>query len=441
IKYIRENKEAVKKAIIDKRIVLNLDELLALDEKRRKLIAEIDQLRAKKNDIAEKMQSADASTKERLKIDGKEVKEKIAALEKELTDAEQRYNELMLLVPNIPSKDTPVGGEQDFKVISTWGRQPKFDFPIKDHIELGKSLDILDLERGVKTAGFRGYYLKNEGALLHLGVLMLAFQKMVKKGFTPMIPPTLIKEFALIGSGHFPTGRQEIYEVEEYAPSPHPLPPGERDKGRGPETKFLVGTAEPSLLAYHVGETLEEKNLPVKLVGISPSYRREVGGYGKDTKGVYRTHEFTKVEQVVLCKDLLESEHWFTEMARIAQELLQDLKLPHRVIQIATVEMGAGKYKMYDIETWMPARGAYGETHSCSNLTDWQARRLNIKYRDKAGKTEYVHTLNNTVLASPRILIAILENNQQKDGSVEVPKDLRDFVGEKKLTPQGSSRT
>lgn len=200
--------------------------------------------------------------------------------------------------------------------------------------------------------------------------------------------------------------------------------------------KFLVGTAEPSLLAYHADEVLNENNLPVKLCGISPCYRREVGGYGKDTRGIYRIHEFMKVEQVVLCKnDLAESEKWFKEMNENARELLRELELPHRVIQIATGDMGAGKYKMYDIETWMPGRNAYGETHSNSNLTDWQSRRLNIRFRDKAGKHNFVYALNNTMIASPRILIAILENNQQTDGSVKVPKVLQEFVGKKEIKP------
>lgn len=411
IKFIRENRDAVETAIKVKEIDLDLGKFLKLDDKRRKLIADKDALRQKRNEAAKKKSVAE----------GKKVKKELSGVEGELKKIEAEYSELMYLVPNIPSDDTPVGGEENYKVVEEWGKVPEFGFPAKDHIELGKSLDILDLPRGVKAAGFRGYFLKNEGALLHMGILMLAFKKMTEKGFTPMIGPTLIREFALVGSGHFPGEREEIYEVEEL---------GDRAK----EPKFLVGTAEPSLLAYHADETLSEKDLPVKLSGISPCYRREVGGYGKDTKGVYRVHEFMKVEQVVLTRnDLSESEEMFQEMNENARELLRELELPHRVIQIATADMGPGKYKMYDIETWMPSRGSYGETHSNSNMTDWQARRLNIKYRSKEGKNEYVYTLNNTVIASPRILVALLENNQQKDGSVNIPKVLQDFVGKKKL--------
>lgn len=414
IKFIRENADKVKKATKDKGIGLDLDEFLKLDEKRRRLIFDTDTLRKEKKEASEKRDA------ER----GKEIKDKLHKLDSQLEEIERACQEMMLLMPNIPSDDTPIGGEQDFKVIEEWGEKPKFDFPARDHIELGKSLDILDLERGVKVSGFRGYFLKNEGVLLHLGVLTLALRKLVEKGFTPMLPPTLVRDFALVGSGHFPFGRQEIYQVEEYS----------TDKEK--ELKFLVGTSEPSLLAYHAEETLQVKNLPVKLCAFSPCYRREVGGYGKDVKGLYRVHEFMKVEQVILCRnDATESEKWFVEMNDTAKELLRELELPHRVIQIATQEMGAGKYKMYDIETWMPARNAYGETHSNSNLTDWQARRLNIRYKEK-NEVKFVHTLNNTMIASPRILIAILENNQQKDGSVKVPRVLQESVGKKVLQPK-----
>ncbi len=413
IKFIRENPEAVKKAIKDKGMDLDLGEFLRLDEKRRKLITEVDQLRKERNEAAENRDT------ER----GKEIKEKLHKLDNRLEEIEEHCKKMMLLVPNIPSADTPIGGEEANKVITTWGKPPKFAFEVKDHVALGKALDVIDFERGAKVAGYRGYFLKNEAVLMQAGLLRLAVKKMIGKGFTPMTTPVLVREFALLGTGHFPVDRQEIYEVEEYA-------------GKEREKKFLTGTAEPALLAYHADEVLSEKDLPVKLCGISSCYRREVGGYGKDTKGVFRVHEFIKVEQVVLSKnDLAVSEKLFEEMNQAAQELLQELELPYRVVQIASRDMGAGKYKMYDIETWMPGRQAYGETHSNSNLTDWQARRLNIRYKDEAGKLHFVHTLNNTVIASPRILIAILENNQQADGSVKVPKILQEFVGKEVITP------
>ena len=259
---------------------------------------------------------------------------------------------------------------------------------------------------------------------MQYGLIWLALKKMQAAGFDLMIPPILDREFAFYGSGHFPVGRGDQYQVltgEDLE---------KLQKGEVREETYLAGTSEPALLAYYADKTLEEKDLPIKVCGVSPCFRGEIGSYGKDTKGLYRVHEFMKVEQVVLCKaDIIESEKWLEGMREIAEGMLQDLKLPYRVLNICTGDMGAGKYKMYDIETWMPSRNNFGETHSDSNLTDWQARRLNIKYKTADGKTKHVYTLNNTVVASPRILIAILENYQQKDGSIIVPEVLRPYVG------------
>ena len=420
IKFIRENKDVVKKAIKDKGLTLDLEKLLKLDEERRKLITETDELNKQRKELA----------KERDKEKGKALKEKLGKLEEKLREVEGQYNELMLLVPNIPSPETPVGDAGANKEIYKWGEIPKFDFKPKSHIELGEALDLIDLERGVKASGFRGYYLKNEAVLMQMAVLWHTLRKLIAKGFTPMIPPTLLREFALVGSGHFPFGREEIYQIG----NPHSLEQkGDEDKNK----VFLAGTSEPAVLAYYAGEVLEEKNLPVKICAVSPAYRSEVGSYGKDTKGVYRIHEFMKVEQVVLCQNNIEeSKKWLSELENISKEILEELELPYRVIINATGDQGAGKYEMHDIETWMPSRDGYGETHSDSALTDWQARRLNIRYRNKAGKFEYVHTLNNTAVASPRILIAILENHQQADGSIKVPKVLQEYVGKEVIGPK-----
>src|SRR3989338_5037573 len=420
IKFIRENKDVVKKAIKDKGLTLDLEKLLKLDEERRKLITETDELNKQRKELA----------KERDKEKGKALKEKLQTLETKLRGVEEQYNELMLSVPNIPSPETPVGDAGANKEIYKWGEIPKFDFKPKSHIELGEALDLIDLERGVKASGFRGYYLKNEAVLMQMAVLWHTLRKLIAKGFTPMIPPTLLREFALVGSGHFPFGREEVYQIG----NPHSLEQkGDEDKNK----VFLAGTSEPAVLAYYAGEVLEEKNLPVKICAVSPAYRSEVGSYGKDTKGVYRIHEFMKVEQVVLCQNNIEeSKKWLSELENISKEILEELELPYRVIVNATGDQGAGKYEMHDIETWMPSREGYGETHSDSALTDWQARRLNIRYRTKAGKFEYVHTLNNTAIASPRILIAILENYQQPDGSVKIPKVLQEYVGKKIITPK-----
>ncbi|MBI2484170.1 serine--tRNA ligase [Candidatus Uhrbacteria bacterium] len=428
IKFIRENQDAVARSIEVKGVKLDLARLLALADQRSDLIITSEKLRAEKNTNSEEIQKA-ATQEGRTPIveRGKQIKEELRALEQELRAIEKEYDALMLLVPNIPSQDTPIAPDSSGNVeVARWGEAPSFSFAIKDHVELGTALDLIDLEAGVRTSGFRGYYLKNEAALMHVALQWHALHKLVAKGFTPMVPPTLVREFALVGSGHFPSFKEEIYQIAN--------PSDIREETDMPEPLYLAGTSEPSLLAYHSGRTFEERDLPVRMCGISQCYRSEVGSYGKDTKGLFRLHEFVKVEQVIICKnDTQESNAFLEELRGVAEELLQDLKLAYRVIQICTGDMGAGKHKMYDIETWMPSRNDYCETHSDSNLTDWQARRLNMKYKTADGKKEYVHTLNNTAIASPRILIAILETYQQQDGSVIIPEVLRPYMGYKEM--------
>ncbi|MBP8590976.1 serine--tRNA ligase [Candidatus Shapirobacteria bacterium] len=414
IDFVRQNKELVKKAASEKQLDPKVvDQLLDADAKRRELIQKIEALR----------QQRKIASQEREIEEGKKIKEELGKLEPELKKIEKEYRKLMFLVPNIPSPDTP----EDDQEIYRWGDKPKFNFAPLSHLELGEKLDLIDLKKGAKTAGFRGYYLKNEAAQLHFALLFYSWQKIISKGFTPFLPPTILREFTLLGSGHFPFGREDIYQIA----NPGKLESGEKIS----EPLFLAGTAEPSLLAYFANETLREEDLPVKVCGWTQCYRSEVGSYGRDTQGIYRIHEFMKVEQVVLCQgDEKVSDEWLEKMRIYSEEILRDLKLPYRVIQVGKKEMGAGKRKMYDLETWMPSRHAYGETHSDSNLTDWQARRLNIKYRSKKGEIKFVHCLNNTVLASPRILIAILENYQQKDGSILVPEVLQGLVGKERIT-------
>ena len=447
IKFIRDNQDKVKQAIKNKGVDLDLDQLLDLDAKRRDLLTQLESLQAAKNLASKEMPKLSKEDKQTKLLEMKEVDERSTELKKELEHILAEYGRLMYLVPNIPSPETPVGGDANSNVPWRYfspalgivdpgkaadkvkGIPSKFDFEVKDHVALGKVLNLIDIEAGVKTSGFRGYYLKNEAVLMQQGLIQLALKKMQTLGFTLMVPPVLVKEFALYGSGHFPAGRLEIYQAIESKDLPSSHPTGNIHQ-QAKEELFLAGTSEPSLLAYCADKTFAEKDLPIKLCGISSCFRSEVGSYGKDAKGLYRVHEFVKVEQVVLCKaDIVESVKWLEDMREIAESLLQDLKLPYRVVNISTGDMGAGKYKMYDIETWMPSRENYGETHSDSSLTDWQARRLNIKYKAADGKTKHVYTLNNTVIASPRILIAILENYQQKDGSVIVPEVLRPYVG------------
>lgn len=430
IKFIKQNKEKVEKAVLLKNIDLDVDLLLRLNDERINLLAEIEMLRADRNknvNVIKKLRKDDLLKKNRFVEKGKKIKEKLKELEEQFRDIDKRFQELMLVVPNIPSEDTPVGkGEEDNVEIKRWGEIPKFDFPLKSHTEIGRDLDLLDLDTGVKVSGFRGYYLKNDAVLLHFAVLWYALNKLIQKGFTPILPPTLVKEFALIGSGHFPFGKEEVYQIA----NPGKLESG--DEINNPT--YLVGTAEPPLLAYYSDKVLKEKDLPIKICGMSQCYRSEVGSYGKDTKGLYRIHEFMKVEQVVICKaDIEESNKWLEELRNISEEILRDLGLPYRVLSICTGDMGVGKYKMYDIETWMPSRNSYGETHSDSNLTDWQTRRLNIKYLTKSGKREYAFALNNTAIASPRILIAIIENYQRRDGSIKIPEVLKPYIGNKDI--------
>ena len=397
IKFIRQNTEAVKQAIKNKGLALDLDRLLKVDEERRSLIARSEAIRAEQKKTTDRERA-------------KALKEEFKALELQLKIAAEEYDRLMDQVPTIPSPDTPIGRDADENIeVYRWGDTPEFDFKPKDHIELGTSLDIIDFDRGVKTAGFRGYYLKNQGAQLAMALMMFAFNKMVEKGYKPMIPPTLIGEQFLYGSGYFKESKynpsiDEIYRVES--------------SEEGEPKKYLVGTAEPSLLAYHSGEVLKERDLPIKFAGFSQCYRSEIGSYGKDTKGIYRVHEFMKVEQVVISKaDIPESDSLQKEMVDITKEIHEELELPYRVIQICTGDLSAGKYKQFDYEVWLPGMNRWAETGSASNFLDWQARRLDIKYVDADGERKFAYLLNNTALPTPRPIIGILENFQTKKAS------------------------
>jgi len=405
IKFIRENLEVCKHAAINKNREVEWDRLLELDEKRRELIGKTEVIRAKRN-------KAEKATTEEDRQAGRTLKQEMKALEQKLRTVEEDFNALMLTVPNVPDKSVPVGKDSSGnKEVKTWGKVHEFEFPAKDHIELAKSLDLIDFERGAKVGGSRAYFLKNEAAQLEFALMFYAFQKLIGKGYTPLIAPSLVKEFTLVGVGQFPWGRDEVYHLEK-------------------DDQYLAGTAEQTVTAYFADEVLNEKDLPKKFVAFSPCFRREAGSYGKDTKGVYRVHQFSKIEQVIISTN--EMNNSFTlheELLANAEEILQDLELPYRVLLMCTGDMGEPQVKKYDIETWMPGRKAYGETMSNSVMGDFQARRLKIRYKTKDGKTLFCHTLNNTAIASPRILVAILENYQQKDGSIRVPKVLQPYLG------------
>jgi len=410
--FIRANKEKVLQAAKNKNRQIDLDKIISLDDKRRELIQKIQVLRAERN------KTSHGKPDEKTILRGKEIKEELKELENELTTIHQSLDTLLSFVPNVPLPEVPIGKDsKDNLEIRKWGKLPKFDFQPKSHIELGESLDLIDLERGAKVSGFRGYFLKNQLAQLHFSLLFYVSNKLIKKGYTPIIAPAVIKSMALFGCGQFPWGEQDVYKLND-------------------EDAYLAGTAEQPVTSYFSGEILKESDLPKKFVAFSPCFRKEAGAYGKDTKGLYRLHEFWKIEQVIIAKnDIEEAKKLHEELQNNCEEILQDLKLPYRVLLMCTGDMGEPQIKKYDTETWMPSRNAYGETMSNSIMGDFQTRRLKIKYRKKGGETEYCFSLNNTALASPRILIAVLENYQQKDGSVNIPEILQPLLGFKSINP------
>lgn len=411
IKYIRENSGLIKEGARKKRIPIDVDRLIEVDEIRRKLLQEADNLKAQKNESSQAISKLKGDEKAAAIAKMKDVSDRIKELDTQLEEVVSEFDGLMLKVPNPPDPEVPEGADDRENVeIRTWGNIPKFDFEPKDHVELGELLDILDIPRGVKLAGARSYILKNEGALLEYAVLMYALQKLVKLGFNPMIVPHLVKDIAMIGTAYFPGGEEQAYACER-------------------DGLYLIGTAEVPVTSYHYDEILDEKDLPKHYCGISPCYRREAGTYGKDTKGLYRIHQFQKIEQVIVCKadeQISAQEHEF--ITNNSENLVKDFGLPHRVVMVCAGDLGQPQKRKYDIECWMPSRNGYGETHSSSKFFDFQARRLKLRYRDSEGNIKYCHTLNNTFVATPRILISVLECNQQKDGSVVIPEVLRPFM-------------
>lgn len=411
--FIRENKEKVIAAAKNKNRKIEIDKILSLDERRRQLTQESQKLREERNVLSKSQ--GDEMMRER----GRAIKEKLHALETELKTIEEELNILLSYIPNISLEEVPVGlddtGNQEIK---QWGTIPHFNFTPLSHIELGEKLDIIDTHRGAKVAGFRGYFLKNEAAVLHMAILFYVFQKLVQKGYTPLIAPSVVKGFTLFGSGQFPWGEQEVYKLND-------------------EDAYLAGTAEVPVTSYFANEILRENDLPKKFVAFSPCFRREAGSYGKDTKGIYRLHEFWKIEQVIIARaDLEEAKKLHAELQRNTEEIWEELGIPYRVLLMCTGDMGEPQIFKYDTEVWMPSRNAYGEIASNSIMGDFQSRRLNIKYRDKDGTTYYCYTLNDTAVPSPRALIAVLENNQQADGSVLIPKVLQNLTGFDKIGPK-----
>ncbi len=412
IRYIRENVELVKEGARKKRIPVDIDRLLVVDDDRRRLLQESEALKAEKNAASQEIARLKGPEKADAIARMKQVSETVKELEERLAGVQDEFNSLMLRVPNPPDEDVPEGADDTENVeIRQWGTVPKFDFEPRDHVELGEILDIIDIPRGVKLAGSRNYFLKNEGALLEYAVLMYSLHRLVARGFSPMIVPHLVKDVAMLGTAYFPGGEEQAYACER-------------------DGLYLIGTSEVPVTSYHYDEILDEKDLPLHYCGISPCYRREAGTYGKDTRGLYRIHQFQKIEQVVVCKndpEISAAEHEF--ITDNSEDLVKSLGLAHRVVIVCTGDLGQPQKRKYDIECWMPSRNGWGETHSSSKFYDFQARRLKLRYRDSEGNIKLCHTLNNTFVATPRILIPLLECNQQKDGSVVIPEPLRPYMG------------
>ncbi len=412
IRFIRAHPDLVQAGARKKHIDVDIQQLLRLDEQRRSLLNQVESLKALRNKVSKEIPTLQGEARQEAIMQMQQVAAESRGLESPLREVEASFDALMLRVPNVPADDVPEGlTDADNIVLRTWGEIPQFDFTPRDHVELGERLDIIDIPRAVKLAGSRTYFLKNAGVLLEQAVLQFALHRMVRKGFAPMLVPHLVKDEAMVGTAYFPVGQEQTYRLPE-------------------DQVNLIGTAEVPVTAYHADEILHADELPKYYVGLSHCYRREAGTYGKDTRGLYRIHQFQKVEQVVLCvndPEVSSQEH--EHILQNAEEILQALRLPYRVVVVCGGDLGIPQVKKYDIETWMPSRQAYGETHSASKFHDFQARRLRLRYRDKDGNVRFVHTLNNTVIASPRILIPILELYQRPDGSVAIPEVLQPYMG------------
>lgn len=412
IKFVRENKDIVAAGAAKKHISIDLDRLLELDDKRRELQKTIDEKRAEQNNASNAITSVSEDERKNIIARMQILKDTLKLEEESLQEILKEWRALMVQVPNVPDVSVPEGASDAENLeVRTWGEKPQFDFEPKSHFELLLALGMADYERGAKVAGFRGYFLKNDGARL-----VWALERFVqdrfqnKEGFSPMIVPSLLRREPLYGTGYLPQSEEDLYKTQD----------GE----------YLAGTAEVGAMAYFMDEILDKKNLPIKFFAFSPCFRREAGSHGKDTKGIFRIHEFVKYEQVMLCEASHEqSVKYHEELTANSEALLQELGLPYRVVINCGGDLGLGQVKKYDIEAWMPSEGTYRETHSSSYFHDFQTRRLNIRYRDESGVIRYVHSLNNTALAMPRILTQIVENNQNADGTVNVPAALKPYLG------------
>jgi seryl-tRNA synthetase len=416
LQYIRENTDAVRTAAEQKNVRLDLDRLLALDGEVRGLKSRIDELRRQRNELSASFKTADPAERPALGARAKAMGAEASEAEVTLAGASEELNGLLLRLPNIPWEGAPVGPDENSNtVIRTEGTPPTFDFEPRDHVALLEMNDWAELGRITQVAGARQYCLKGRLALLEQALMFHAQQRLAAEGFTLMTVPALARPQAFVATGHFPGHEEEAYEVPK-------------------DELYLAGTGEIALTSLHSGEILEQAQLPILYAGYSPCFRREAGSAGRDVRGLLRVHQFLKLEQYVICEDDPEvSARWHARLLANAEMLLADLEIPYQVVETSTGDMGLGKFRMNDIESWVPSLGKYRETHSCSTLHDWQARRANLRWRDGERKVRFVHTLNNTALASPRILVPLLENHQQADGRVKLPKALQPLMGSEYL--------
>lgn len=411
IKFIRDNKDLIKDGARKKHLKFDVEALLAVDDKRRELMQKVEAVKAEQNKFSSQITTADPESRQKLIDQMKIVKDSAQESEKALVEVMQEWQKLMVAVPNIPDMSVPEGDSDEQNVeLKKWGAIPKFDFTPKGHIDICLEKDMADFDRGAKVAGFRGYFLKNDGALLSMAVWQFVMDFMYKQNYQPMIVPSLVKRETLIGTGYIPQGEEDLYKTQD--------------------NEYLAGTGEVASMSYFSDEVIDSSRLPVKFVSFSPCFRREAGSHGKDTKGLMRVHEFFKIEQLILCEaDHQESVRLHEEVTANAEQMLQALEIPYHVVLNCGGDLGLGQVKKYDIETWVPSENKYRETHSASYFHDFQTRRLNIRYRDKEGKLRFVHSLNNTAIATPRLLISLIENHQQSDGSIRIPQVLRPYMG------------
>jgi len=411
IKFIRENIQKVKQACRNKKVKVDVEKLLKLDKERRKKLQKIEEIRAKKNKTGKEISSVeDKREKEKIISEMKKIDKKGDKLKKELREVDDKFQKLLYQVPNIPFDNVPIGrNENDNVVVRKVGKKPEFSFKPKDYLSIAEKLDLIDIKRAAKVSGTRFGYLKKGAALLEFALIKFGLDVLTKQGFIPVIPPVMLRPEMAKGTGYF----EAIDEKEAYF-----IPQ---------DNLYLAGTAEQPLVAMHSNEVFNEKDLPRRYVGFSACFRREAGSYGKDTKGILRVHQFDKLEMVSFCASE-ESKEEHRYLLSLEEKLMKALKLPYRVVNISTGDLGMPAAAKYDIETWIPSENRYRETHSTSNCTDFQARRLNIRYREKNGKLNFVHTLNGTAFAMGRIIIAIIENHQQKDGEIRIPPALQKYL-------------